>query len=92
MRLSIEAGGTVSIFSLSTSFLRRQHFPQFIQIILARKNFFSCLFASLLAYVKLEKLKFAHKLNHFALKAKLYFAALKMAWMQLDEIKKYHGA
>ena len=50
------------------------------------------LFASLLAYVKLEKLKFVHKLNHFALKAKLYFAALKMAWKQLDEIKKFHGA
>jgi IS4 transposase len=46
------------------------------------------LFASLLAYVKLEKLKFAHKLNHFALKAKLYFAALKMAWKKLEEIKK----
>jgi hypothetical protein len=47
------------------------------------------LFASLLAYVKLEKLKFVHKLNHFALKAKLYLAALKMAWKQLDEIKNY---
>jgi len=50
------------------------------------------LFASLLAYVKLEKLKLAHKLNHFAWKAKLYLAALKMAWKQLDEIKNYKGA
>jgi len=47
------------------------------------------LFASLLAYVKLEKLKFVHKLNHFALKAKPYLTALKMAWIQLDEFKKY---
>jgi hypothetical protein len=45
------------------------------------------LFASLLAYVKLEKLKFAHKLNHFALKSKLYFAALKIAWKQLECLK-----
>jgi hypothetical protein len=35
------------------------------------------LFASLLAYVKLEKLKFAHKPNHFALKARICLAASK---------------
>ena len=45
------------------------------------------LFASLLAYVKLEKLKFVHKLNHFALKAKIYFCALKSAWKELDAVK-----
>jgi hypothetical protein len=50
------------------------------------------LFASLLAYVKLEQLKFAHKMNHFALKAKLYWEALKMAWIQLEKIKKYQHA
>ena len=37
------------------------------------------LLASLPADVKLEKLKFAHKLNHFASKAKMYLVALKMA-------------
>jgi len=47
----------------------------------------SHLFASLLAYVKLEKLKFVHNLNHFALKAKLYLAAVRMVWIQLDYIK-----
>ena len=47
----------------------------------------SHLFASLLAYVKLEKLKFVHKLNHFALKAKLYLVAVKMAWKQLENLK-----
>ena len=46
------------------------------------------LLASLLAYVKLERLKFVHKLNHFAIKAKVYLAALKMAWIKLDELKK----
>ena len=45
------------------------------------------LFAYLLAYVKLERLKFVHNLNHFALKAKLYWVALKMAWEQLEVIK-----
>ena len=53
------------------------------------------LFASLLAYaqhllstsVKLEKMKFVHKLNHLALKSKLYLAAIKMAWKQLENFK-----
>ena len=50
------------------------------------------LFASLLAYIKLERLKFVHKLNHFALKGKIYFHALKHAWKQLDIIKIYEPA
>jgi hypothetical protein len=50
------------------------------------------LFASLLAYVKLERLKFVHKMNHFALKAKLYWEALKIAWIQLDKFKNYQPA
>jgi len=41
------------------------------------------LFASILAYVKLEKLKFANKMNHFALKSKLYLAAIKAAFKEL---------
>ena len=50
------------------------------------------LFASLLAYVKLERLKFVHKMNHFAMKAKLYLAAIKMTWKQLEEMKNYQIA
>ena len=50
------------------------------------------LFASLLAYVKLERLKFAHKLNHFALKAKIYLAASIAAWKELYNIKYAVGA
>lgn len=46
------------------------------------------LFASILAYVKLEKLKFTNKLNHFALKSKLYLAATKAALNELYELKK----
>lgn len=41
------------------------------------------LFLSLWAYVKLEKLKFANALNHFALKSKLYHVALKAAFKEL---------
>jgi len=52
----------------------------------------SHLFAALLAYVKLEKLKFVYKLNHFALKAKVYLAALKMAWKQIDVLNNYQTA
>ncbi len=47
------------------------------------------LFASLVAYVKLERLKFVHNLNHFALKAKVYLSAIKMAWIQLRIMKNY---
>jgi hypothetical protein len=50
------------------------------------------LFASLLAYIKLERLKFVHKLNHFALKAKIYTYALKCAWKELEIIKSYELA
>lgn len=37
------------------------------------------IFASLYAYVKLEKLKLATTLNHFALKTKIYMASMKTA-------------
>jgi hypothetical protein len=50
------------------------------------------LFASLLAYIKLEKLKFVHKMNHFALKTKIYWVALKTAWEQLNKLKNYECA
>lgn len=45
------------------------------------------LFASILAYVKLERLKFANKLSHFALKAKIYQKALKAAYNELIVLK-----
>lgn len=45
------------------------------------------LFASILAYVKLEKYKFATALNHFALKSKLYLVAIKAAFKELHSLK-----
>lgn len=41
------------------------------------------LFCALWAYVKLEKLKFNTKLNHFQIKAKIYLKALKAAYEEL---------
>lgn len=46
------------------------------------------LFASLCAYIKLERLKIKTKLNHFALKSKLYLSAVKSAYAELVKLKK----
>lgn len=46
------------------------------------------LFASLCAYVKLERLKVKTKLNHFALKSKLYLSAVKSAHSELVKLKE----
>ena len=45
------------------------------------------LFASLCAYLKLERLKMKTKLNHFALKTKLYQAATRAAFDELVKLK-----
>jgi DDE superfamily endonuclease len=45
------------------------------------------IFASIMAYVKLEKLKFSKKLNHFAMKSKIYLAANKAAFKELAKLK-----
>ena len=44
-------------------------------------------FASLCAYIKLEQLKINEKLNHFALKSKLYLKAIQAAFAELQELK-----
>jgi hypothetical protein len=44
------------------------------------------LFASLCAYIKLESLKIQTKLNHFALKSKLYLSALRSAYSELVKL------
>jgi len=48
------------------------------------------LFAAMLAYVKLEKIKFVQQLNHFALKSKIYLAANKAAFKELLKLKQDH--
>lgn len=51
------------------------------------------LFASIFAYVKLEKLKLVHQMNHFAMKSKIYVTALKAAFEELTKLKeKVHAA
>ena len=50
------------------------------------------LFASIMAYIKLEKLKFVNKLNHFALKHKIYIHAIKAAFKELSNLKQHSFA
>ena len=49
------------------------------------------IYHSVLAYVKLEKLRLAHKTNHFAMKAKIYLAAVKAAYKQLKMFTGIEG-
>lgn len=44
-------------------------------------------FAALYAYVKLEMLKVSTKLNHYAIKARLYLAALQQAFLELQRLR-----
>jgi hypothetical protein len=49
------------------------------------------LFASVFAFVKLERIRLAKNLNHFAIKPKLYMAALRVAWPELNSFKENLG-
>lgn len=44
-------------------------------------------FASIVAFIKLEAYRASTRLNHFALKGKLYQAALASALQQLEQFK-----
>ncbi|OQW91971.1 MAG: hypothetical protein BWK78_03070 [Thiotrichaceae bacterium IS1] len=44
-------------------------------------------FASLYAYLRLETLKMSTKLNHFALKSKIYLTAIRSAFEELRRLK-----
>ena len=46
------------------------------------------IFASIIAYVKLEKIKLFSKLNHFSMKAQIYLAANKAAFKELSILKE----
>ncbi len=46
------------------------------------------LYASIMGYIKLEKLKFANRMNHFAMKTKIYNQALKAAFKELAILKQ----
>ncbi|MEM9985374.1 MAG: transposase [Bacteroidota bacterium] len=45
-------------------------------------------FASMIAYVKLEKLKIKERTNHFALKARLRIRMIQAAWMELKSLQE----
>ncbi len=46
------------------------------------------LFLSICSVLKLEELKLHHKMNHFALKAKIYLKSLKAAYSEIAILKK----
>jgi len=48
------------------------------------------IFASMIAFCKLEFLKLKENTNHFALKSRLYLKAIKAAFEELQELKKNH--
>jgi len=48
------------------------------------------IFAAIVSYTKLERYKFSTKLNHFALKSKLFLNAAKAAFRELELIKQQH--
>ena len=48
-------------------------------------------FAAVLAFVKLEKLRLATKLNHFAMKLKLYTTATQAAFKELENLNQAVG-
>jgi hypothetical protein len=43
-------------------------------------------FASIYAFVKLERMKIATKMNHFALRSRLYLKAIQAAYQELQEL------
>lgn len=49
------------------------------------------IFAAFIAFVKLERLKVKNRLNHFALKSKIYITALKNASLELQRLKENQG-
>ncbi len=54
------------------------------QTVISQTNHF---FAALCAYIKLELLKLSTRLNHFALRAKLYLTAIQTAFKTLNDFK-----
>ena len=54
------------------------------KIVNTQKNHF---FASLCGYIRLEMLRFSGRLNHFALKAKIYISALQSAFSELQKLQ-----
>ena len=42
--------------------------------------------ASMIAFIKLERLKLRNSKNHYAMKSEIWLAATKAAWKQLDRL------
>jgi len=44
------------------------------------------IYLSVLGFIKLEKLRLNYKMNHFAIKEKIYIEALKVAYQKVEEL------
>jgi hypothetical protein len=49
-------------------------------------------FASLCAFIKLEMIKMKTKLNHFAIKAKIYMKSLQAAFLEVDTLRSLNAS
>lgn len=49
------------------------------------------MFTAIVSYTKLGRYKFSTKLNHFALKSKLFLNATRAAFWELELIKQQHA-
>ena len=89
---------TLSYNGITTTYRKRWHVEPYhkslkqnaslekspTQTVVSQSNHF---FAALCAYIKLEWLKFSSHLNHFAIKAKLYLAAVQTAFRALAALQ-----
>jgi hypothetical protein len=61
--------------------LKIEHSPTKVEI--SQRNH---IYLTVLAYIKLEKLRLNHKMNHFAIKEKIYIEALRASYEKVKEL------
>lgn len=61
--------------------LKIEHSPTKVEI--SQRNH---IHLTVLAYIKLEKLRLNHKMNHFAIKEKIYIEALRASYEKVKEL------
>ena len=62
--------------------IKIEHSPTRVEI--SQRNHINL---TILAFIKLEKLRLNYKMNHFAIKEKIYIEALKVAYEKVGELK-----
>ena len=103
IRYLVSSATTLSVDDLTTTYHERwqvECYPKSLkpnvslaksptQTVTTQPNHF---FAALCGFIKLERLKGKTKLNHFALKAKLYLSALHSAFATLRTLTPVQGS